>query len=143
MVMVSHAAYSSASNEPASVSTYWITDILARKMGYRGLIVSDDMEMGGILKYMGMADAAVGSLAAGIHAVEVCRDPALVFAAYEGILREAEKSPAFARLLRRAAAKVQSIATARKTPVPGDAAVAKMRTAIERFTAQVAKATAA
>ncbi len=32
--------------------------------------------------------------------VEICRDPALVFAAYEAVLREAEGSPAFARLLR-------------------------------------------
>jgi beta-N-acetylhexosaminidase len=143
MVMVSHAAYSAASNEPASVSSYWVTDILVRKMSYRGLIVSDDMEMGGILKYMGMADAAVRSLAAGIHVVEVCRDPGLVFAAYEAILREAESSPAFARLLRRAAAKVQSVTPAKKTPIPSDAAVVKMRTAIERFTEQVKKATAA
>jgi beta-N-acetylhexosaminidase len=143
MVMVSHAAFSAAGSEPASISTYWITDILVRKMGFRGLIVSDDMEMGGILKYMSIADAAVHSLAAGTHVVEICRDPALVFAAYEAILREAEKSPAFARLLRRAAAKVQSATPAKKTPVPSNAAVTQMRTAIEHFTEQVAKATAA
>jgi beta-N-acetylhexosaminidase len=143
MVMVSHAAYAAGGGEPASVSTYWITDILVRKMGYRGLIVSDDMEMGGILNYTGIADAAVRSLAAGTHVVEVCRDPALVFAAYEAILGEAEKSLAFARLLRRAATKVQSATPVKKTPAPGDTAVTRMRTAIERFTGQVAKATAA
>ena len=137
------SAFSAAGSEPASISTYWITDILVRKMGYRGLIVSDDMEMGGILKYMSMADAAVHSLAAGTHVVEVCRDPALVFAAYEAILREAEKSPAFARLLRRAAAKVQSVTPVKTSTAPKDAAVIQMRTAIERFTEQVAKAPAA
>ncbi len=67
------------------------------------------MEMGGILNYMGIAEAAVRSIAAGMHVVEICRDPALVFAAYEALLREAESSPAFARLLRRAAAKVQAV----------------------------------
>ena len=144
MVMVSHAAYSVSGPEPASVSRYWITDILTRKIGYTGLIVSDDMEMGGILSYMGMAEAAVRSLAAGTHLIEVCRDPALLFAAYEALLREAENSPAFARLLRRAAAKVRAVATRGKRdalpPSPTTAAVKKMRTAVERFTAQVAKA---
>jgi beta-N-acetylhexosaminidase len=144
MVMVSHAAYSVSGPEPASVSRYWITDILTRKIGYSGLIVSDDMEMGGLLSYMGMDEAAVRSLAAGTHLIEVCRDPALLFAAYDALLREAEHSPAFARLLRRAAAKVRAVATRGKRdalpPSPTTAAVKKMRTAVERFTAQVAKA---
>ncbi len=90
MVMVSHASYSAAVPEPASVSAYWITEVLVREIGYQGLIVSDDMEMGGILNYMGIADAAIRSLAAGMHVVEICRDPALVFAAYEALLHEAE-----------------------------------------------------
>ena len=49
------------------------------------------MEMGGILNYTGIAEAAVRSLEAGTHVVEICRDPALVFAAYEALLREAEE----------------------------------------------------
>ena len=62
MVMVSHASYSAAVAEPASVSTYWINEVLIQQIGYQGLIVSDDMEMGGILKYTGMADAAIRSV---------------------------------------------------------------------------------
>ncbi len=111
--------------------------MLIRKIGYKGLIVSDDMEMGGILNYTGIAEAAVRSLAAGMHVVEICRDPALVFAAYEAVLREAEASPAFARLLRSAAAKVRAVAAARPKrlpPSPTSAAVKRMRTAVERFT---------
>ncbi len=145
MVMISHASYSAAVPEPASVSAYWITEVLVREIGYQGLIVSDDMEMGGILKYMGIADAAIRSLAAGMHVVEICRDPALVFAAYEALLHEAENSPAFARVLRRAAARAQSFHTMHLKrdalpPVPTAVAVNKMRSAVEKFTEQVAKA---
>jgi beta-N-acetylhexosaminidase len=145
MVMVSHAAYSAAVPEPASVSRYWIKEVLEREIKYRGLIVSDDMEMGGILTYMGMAEAAVHSLEAGMHVVEICRDPALVFAAYEALLREAESSPAFARMLRLAAARVQTFKTSRLKrdvlpPAPTGAAVNKMKSAVERFKEQVAKA---
>ena len=93
MVMVSHASYSASVPEPASISSYWIREVLIREMGYSGLIVSDDMEMGGILNYTGMAEAAVRSVEAGMHVVEICRDPALVFAAYEALLREARVRP--------------------------------------------------
>ena len=144
MVMVSHAAYSASTAEPASISNYWISKVLLQQIGYKGLIVSDDMEMGGILNYTGIAEATVRSLEAGTHVVEICRDPALVFAAYDAVLREAEASPPFARLLRRAAAKVQAVVAVRPKrlpPSPANTAVKRMRTAIERFTRQVARAT--
>jgi beta-N-acetylhexosaminidase len=144
MVMISHASYLAAVPEPASVSAYWIAEVLVREIGYQGLIVSDDMEMGGILNYMGIADAAIRSLAAGMHVVEICRDPTLVFAAYEALLHEAESSPAFARVLRRAAARAQSFHTMHLKrdalpPAPTAAAVNKMRSAVEKFTEQVAR----
>jgi beta-N-acetylhexosaminidase len=143
MVMVSHATYSASVPEPASVSAYWISEVLTREIGYTGLIVSDDMEMGGILKYTGVAEAAVQAVAAGTHVVEICRNPALVFTAYESVLREAEASPAFARRLRNAAAKVANIAAAaskRRSPSPTNAAVKRMQTAVEVYRRQVAKA---
>jgi beta-N-acetylhexosaminidase len=140
MVMISHASYPAAVPEPASVSAYWISEVLVREMGYQGLIVSDDMEMGGILNYMGIAEAAIRSLSAGMHVVEVCRDPALVFAAYEALLHEAENSPAFARMLRRAATRAQLLKRDALPSAPTPAAVNKMRGAVEKFTAQVAPA---
>jgi len=140
MVMISHASYPAAVPEPASVSGYWIREVLVREIGYEGIIVSDDMEMGGILKYTGMAEAAVAAVAAGTHLVEICHNPALIFAAYEALLREAESSPSFARLVRRAAAKVQAAAVKSPPPPPTDAAVKRMRTAVEQFARQVAKA---
>jgi beta-N-acetylhexosaminidase len=146
MVMVSHASYSASAAEPASISSYWIKKVLVQQIGYKGLIVSDDMEMGGILNYTGIAEATVRSLEAGTHVVEICRDSTLVFTAYEAVLREAEASPPFARLLQRAAARVQTVLAARTKrlpPSPTSTAVKRMRTAIERFTRQVAKATMA
>ena len=143
MVMVSHATYSASVPEPASVSAYWINEVLTREIGYKGLIVSDDMEMGGILKYTGIAEAAVQALAAGTHVVEICRNPALLFTAYEAVLREAEASPVFARRLRNAAAKVANVAAAgskRLPPSPSKSAVKQLQTAVEVFTRQVAKA---
>jgi beta-N-acetylhexosaminidase len=109
MVMISHAAYpeTRSGTLPASISRYWTTDILQKRIGFQGLILSDDMEMGGILSYTGLANAAVQAILAGTHLIEICRDPALILNAFEALLSEAERSPAFARRLMSAAARVE------------------------------------
>ncbi|MCU1299338.1 MAG: hypothetical protein JWO91_3616, partial [Acidobacteriaceae bacterium] len=51
MVLIGHASYPGVTptGVPASLSKKWITDSLKKKIGYKGLIVSDDLEMGGVL----------------------------------------------------------------------------------------------
>ena len=102
IVMVAHAAYPSVTHTtvPASLSSYWITRILRKRINYRGLVISDDMEMGGILYGHSIGDAAEKAIAAGIDMIEICKDPALILEAYETMLRRAENSGAFARQLR-------------------------------------------
>lgn len=97
MIMVSHAIYPAASKKatPASVSSYWISTILRKKIDFQGLIVSDDMEMGGILSQLNIEEAAIEAIAAGTHLIEICKDPALMLRAYEALLTEAERSTAF------------------------------------------------
>src|SRR5581483_3883598 len=79
----------------ATVSRYWVTNVLRRQIRFKGIILSDDMEMGGILSQMSIEDAAVQALLAGIQMIEICRDPVLIQRAYEAILKEAERSRAF------------------------------------------------
>lgn len=97
MIMVAHAAYPKASKakSPASVSSFWITRVLRRKLRYSGLVISDDMEMGGILTQRSMEEAAIEAVVAGTDILEICKDPALILRAYEALLSEAERSPSF------------------------------------------------
>jgi beta-N-acetylhexosaminidase len=108
MIMVAHASYPKAAktNAPASVSPFWITGVLRRKLRYSGLIVSDDMEMGGILTQRSIEEAAVEAVAAGTDVLEICKDPALVLRAYEALLAEAEGSPSFRRRVQLASRRV-------------------------------------
>jgi len=101
MVMVNHAAYPATPGKdtPASASAYWITTVLRKRLGYRGLVFSDDLEMGGILKHMAMEEAAVAAVAAGMDLIEICHSPELILRAHEALVAEAERSKAFARLL--------------------------------------------
>ena len=101
MVMVSHAAYpdTPGKNRPASVSPYWITTVLRKRIGYRGIAFSDDLEMGGILKFMPIEEAAVAAIRAGMDLLEICHSPELILRAYEALIAEGERSGAFSRLL--------------------------------------------
>lgn len=101
MVMVSHAAYpdTRGNNLPASASHFWITKILRERIGYRGIIFSDDLEMGGILKVLSIEDAAIEAVRAGMDLLEICHSPELILRAYEALIAEAERSVAFRELL--------------------------------------------
>ena len=97
MVMVNHASYplTPSRNLPATASPFWITKVLRKKVGYRGFIFSDDMEMGGILKFMPIEEAAVAATRAGMNTLEICHSPELILRAYEALMHEAESSATF------------------------------------------------
>jgi beta-N-acetylhexosaminidase len=101
MVMVNHAAYpdTPGGDQPASVSQYWIETVLRKRIGYKGIVFSDDMEMGGILKFMPMEEAAVAAVRAGMDLLEICQSPELILRAYEALIAEGERSAAFSRLM--------------------------------------------
>jgi len=101
MVMVSHASYPGMPSKslPASVSSYWIGTVLRKRIGYSGIIISDDLEMGGILKLVPIEEAAVAAIRAGMDLLEICQSPELILRAYEALIVEGERSAAFARLL--------------------------------------------
>jgi beta-N-acetylhexosaminidase len=101
MVMVNHAAYpdTQGKDRPASVSRFWITTVLRKRIGYRGIIFSDDMEMGGILKFMSMEEAVVTAIRAGMDIMEICHSPELILRAYETLIAEGERSAAFREML--------------------------------------------
>ncbi len=82
MVMVNHAAYPETPGKHclASASPYWITTILRQRIGYKGLIFSDDLEMGGILKFLPMEEAVIAAVRAGMDLLEICHSPELIFA---------------------------------------------------------------
>jgi beta-N-acetylhexosaminidase len=101
IVMMNHAAYpeTPGKNVPASASAFWITTVLRKRIGYKGIILSDDLEMGGILKFMSIDEAAIAAIRAGSDLLEICHSPELILRSYESIIAEAERSAAFKKLL--------------------------------------------
>jgi beta-N-acetylhexosaminidase len=107
MVMVSHAAYPQVTRDrtPASLSKVWITDVLRKRIGYRNPIVSDDLEMGGVLSAAPIGKAAVEFVRAGGDLCLVCHREDYIVEAHEALLRASEDSK-FARRVAESARRV-------------------------------------
>lgn len=107
-VMVAHAVYPEITKDdvPASLSHKWITDILRNVLGYQGLIISDDLEMGAVLAKGSVGDAAIATVRAGADMFLVCQTEKAVSAAFEAVLHEAERDTKFAALVAHAANRV-------------------------------------
>jgi len=107
-VMVAHAAYPEVTKNgtPASISKKWITDILHKKIGYKGLAISDDLEMGGVQKAASVEEAALETLHAGADIFLVCHNEDYVWKSYEKVLTTAENDKKFAARVSEAAERV-------------------------------------
>ena len=107
-VMVAHASYPEVTNDdlPASLSKKWMQDILRKKIGFKNLIISDDLEMGGVMAAGSIEEVTVETLRAGADMYLVCHNQELVWRGYEAVLREAEKNRKFAAHVAQAAKRV-------------------------------------
>jgi len=138
-VMVAHAAYPAVdSRTPASLSSAWMGDVLRKKVGYRGLVISDDLEMGGVLAAASIEEAAVQTLRAGADIYLVCHNEAHVAGTYEAVVREGERDKKFAALIearaRRVLAYKKKVAGwLKQAPPPTAKTVAGLRTRMKQF----------
>ena len=90
-IMVTHVTYSALDpDNPASLSKVVMTDLLRDKLGYKGIIITDDLDMGAIAKYYDYSDVGVRAIEAGADIVMVCHEYEHEIAAYNGILRAVE-----------------------------------------------------
>jgi beta-N-acetylhexosaminidase len=99
LLMISHAAYPQVTkdNTPASLSKIWITGILRKRIGYRHLVVSDDLEMRAVLSAAPIGTAAVEFICAGGDLCLICHREDYIAQAYEELVKTAERDPKFAK----------------------------------------------
>ena len=87
-IMVSHAMYPQIDpDHPSSLSKAIITDWLRKDMGYNGVVVTDDMDMGALAKHYTFGDIAVQSILAGSDILLVCHEYEHMQEAYNGLMK--------------------------------------------------------
>jgi beta-N-acetylhexosaminidase len=62
-----------------------LTGLLKQRLGFKGMIITDDLEMGAIDKQWGVAEGAAGSLAAGADVLLICKDQDKVLESLERV----------------------------------------------------------
>ena len=73
-MMICHANYPSLdpSGTPASLSRPIITDLLRGELGFSGLVMTDDLDMGAILNHYGLDETIRMAIAAGNDLAMIC-----------------------------------------------------------------------
>ena len=144
-VMVAHVAYPKIARTrgPASLSKRWIGGVLRQDVRYRGLVISDDLDMGGVLNGTSIEAAAVRTLEAGSDMFLVCQKEEHIWRAYEAVLRRAERNHAFAQMVKQKARRVAAFAAksaevkARLAPAPTAKTVDALRRRVWEFTEEL------
>lgn len=99
-VMVSHGGFPNIDireevtgglMEPASLNYNIVTTLLRQELGYKHLVVTDDLEMGAIARHCEIEDAVVRAAHAGEDMMLICASPDKIRRGYHGLL-EAAKS---------------------------------------------------
>ena len=158
-VMIAHAAYPMVARDmaltriaakeairksptPASLSRKWIAGILRKRIGYRGLVISDDLEMGGVLAAASIEQAAIGHIRAGGDLALICHKEDLILRAHEAMIHEAECDRRFRKRIEESARRVLAFkkkhaALFRASAAPSAATVEKLSRNLWEFGEQV------
>jgi len=123
-VMVGHGSYPDLDplpGRPATLSPPIVTGWLRERLGYSGLVVTDDMEMGAVAPLDPDGSAAVAAIAAGCDLLLYCKDLDRAYRARDALASAAASDPAFAARLEAAGDSVRRTA-ARYPTAPVDLA---------------------
>src|ERR1051326_281849 len=116
-VMVSHGGFPNVDIrkettggllEPASLNYNIVTKLLRQELGYKHLVITDDLEMGAIMRHYDIGEAAVKAALAGEDMLLICATPerirrgheALVAAARDGRLPPERINESLQRIIR-------------------------------------------
>ena len=86
MVMVGHLIYTGLDTLPASVSPKVINNFLRNELGFQGIVITDDMEMGALTSMYGFREMGVAAVQAGVDVLLVCHNYEHQQQVYQGVL---------------------------------------------------------
>src|SRR5215468_7137836 len=123
MIMTAHVVFAALdAARPATLAPSVVTGLLRGTLGYRGVVVSDDLDMHAISDHTGAGPAAVAAVRAGCDVLLLCKDEGHQAEAESELRRRIGESAGRVRALKRAHAAAWAQRPARARDVVGSAA---------------------
>lgn len=128
-VMVAHAAFpASALQEtdqngkllPSSLSYNFVTRLLRGELRFDGLVITDDLEMGAIVKNYGVGDACKRAILAGADQAAICADPERIREGHKAITDALDRGEISSERLMGSLVRIDRFRSYLKTPLPFD-----------------------
>ncbi|HBB96652.1 MAG TPA: hypothetical protein DC054_14805 [Blastocatellia bacterium] len=129
VVMVSHGGFPNINIEkgttgglvePASISPTIVSQLLRKEMGYRHLVVTDDLEMGAIAKQYEIEEAVVKAFNAGEDMLLICATPTTIRRGYHALVEAARNKQLSERRIQGSLKRIAATKTLAQGPRPLD-----------------------
>lgn len=117
-LMTAHVVYPAWDEKyPATFSTKILQGILREKLGFQGIVMSDDLEMKAVEKHYPFDSIPALGLEAGIDLFLVCHNKDKVAALHHSLLREIESGGALGANAKRSVERIRQLKSAIPHPV--------------------------
>jgi beta-N-acetylhexosaminidase len=128
-VMVSHGGFpnidirrevAGGTIEPASINYRIVTELLRTELGYKHLVITDDLEMGAISRHCEIEEAVVRAFQAGEDMLSICAKPDLIRRGYEALSIAARDGVVKKERMRASLKRIAGLKSIMEAPLPFD-----------------------
>lgn len=112
LMMTSHVQYDGVdANHLATMSPFILKTLLRDELGFSGVVVTDDLEMGAVKNHYGVAEAAVLSFAAGADLLLICENQQDVQAGVRLLYQRCQQEDEIRSQVQQAKARIKKLCT--------------------------------
>jgi beta-N-acetylhexosaminidase len=105
---------------PASINYQIVTSLLRGELGYGGLVVTDDLEMGAIAKHSEIEETALRAVEAGEDMLLICARPDLIRRGYNALLKAAREGVLTGERINTSLTRIAAFKAMAQPPLPFD-----------------------
>ena len=110
VIMSAHVLYPALDPEfPATASRKILTSLLRQQMGFNGVIITDDLEMGAVVRHSTIDQAVINALNAGADMLLVCHKIDLAIAARDACIRAVQSGTVLQHRIEEASQRIAAL----------------------------------
>ena len=106
---------------PSSLSYNFLTNLLRDELEYDGLVITDDLEMGAIVKNYGIGEACKMAVKAGVDQSAICADPIAIREGFSAVLYAVKNGDISLDRLDRSLVRIEHLKNKLASSIPFDA----------------------